>query len=171
MPGFLSGDAARMLVIFLGLVSTSVLPTVTLLVNSMTGSGRSVRAVEELENELAIAMDALFLLFGCVVIVVAALIALAIPTPFPFTLIPLLAEEILPRGGQALVCLTTAFIALRLGQIPAILRTALGIRHRSAIEEAKRTVVENAPKPEAVRSSFAKHPDFGKTVSLDEARR
>lgn len=166
MPGALDGDAGRMLVIFLGLVSTSILPTVTLLVNSMSGGGRSVKAVEDLERELTIAMDAMFLLFGCVAIVVAALIALAIPTPWPLSAWTLLSAEILPRGGQAIVAGATAFVAMRLGQIPAILRKALSIRHRSAIDEAKRTVAENAPAPEQVRSAFKRHPDFGKTVPI-----
>lgn len=155
-----------MLVIFLGLVSTSILPTVTLLVNSMSGGGRSVKAVEDLERELTIAMDAMFLLFGCVAIVVAALIALAIPTPWPLSSWTLLSAEILPRSGQAIVAGATAFVAMRLGQIPAILRKALSIRHRSAVDEAKRSMAENAPAPEQVRSAFKRHPDFGKTVPI-----
>src|SRR3546814_14248687 len=76
-PGTLSVESVRLLVTFLGLVAASILPTISLLVNSMTASGRSVKAVDELEHELQSAMDALFMLFGCVGIAVVALVSLA----------------------------------------------------------------------------------------------
>ena len=96
----ISGDSGRMLVTFLGLVSASILPTVSLLVNSMTASGRSVEAINKLEAELQSAIDALFLLFGCVGIVIGALVALSTPPPWPLTAVPFLTTEALPRVGQ-----------------------------------------------------------------------
>src|SRR3546814_12008526 len=87
----------------LGLVAASILPTISLLVNSMTASGRSVKAVDELEHELQSAMDALFMLFGCVGIAVVALVSLATQPAAILTRIPYLTSELLPRLGQTVV--------------------------------------------------------------------
>src|SRR3546814_11663537 len=75
-PGTLSGESVRLLVTSLGLVAASILPTISLLVNSMTASGRSVKAVDELEHELHSTMEPLFMLFGCVGIAFFALVSL-----------------------------------------------------------------------------------------------
>jgi hypothetical protein len=167
-PGTVSGDSGRMLVTFLGLVSASILPTISLLVNSMTASGRSVKAIDELEAELQASMDALFLLFGCVGAVVIGLVALATQPPTIFTRVPYLTSEVLPRFGQTIVVCASTFTVLRIGMIPGILRRSLAVRHRIAIDEARRKTLEKAPDAPSARALFPTHPDFGKTVNLSE---
>lgn len=169
-PATLGGDPSRILVIFLGLVSASVLPTVSLLIGNMTASSRSVLALNELNAELESAMDHLFFMFGTVALSVMALLALSIPPPALLKSIPILAAEILPRGGQITVVLGTTLLALRMGQIPAILRRSLSIRHRIAVEEAKRQTLENAPESDQIRASFATHSEFGKRVPLEQPK-
>lgn len=127
-----------------------------------------MKAIDDLEAELQSAMDALFLLFGCVAVVIGALVALAINPPAILNEIPYLTTQVLPRAGQAVVVLFSSMILLRVGQIPGILRRSLALRHKIAVEEARRKTLENAPKPTAARASFESHPDFGKTVTLDE---
>ena len=165
-PGTITGESGRMLVTFLGLVSASILPTISLLINSMSASGRSVKAVNELESELQNAMDALFLLFGCVALVVGALVALITPAPIFLNKVPYLTAEILPRLGQAIVFLATTMILLRIGHIPGILRRALSIRHKIALDEARRSTIENAPTSSTSRAAFPTHPEFGKSVNM-----
>ena len=167
-PGTVSGEAGRLLVTFLAIVAASILPTITLLVNSMTASGRSVQALNKLEAELQAAMDALFLFFGCIALGVGGLIALSIPTPPIALSIPYLATDVLPRFGQGVVGIAAAIILLRAGQIPAILRRSLGIRHEIAVDEARRKLAENAPEAGAMKRAFANHPDFGKVVNLED---
>jgi hypothetical protein len=157
-----------MLVTFLGLVSASILPTISLLVNSMTANGRSVLAINRLQAELQAAMDALFLLFGSVGVAVWALMSLSLAPPALLDRIPFLTTEILPRLGQMFVVAPVALILLRAGQIPGILRRSLAVRHEIATEEAKKKLSDKAPGAESVRQSFTSHPDFGKSVSLDE---
>jgi hypothetical protein len=169
-PGTISGDAGRMLVTFLGLVSASILPTISLLVNGMTASGRSVKAIDELRQEFEGAMDALFLLFGCVGVVVGALVALTTPPPQMLEGVPYLTTQALPRAGQSIVVTASILILLRVGQIPAILRRSLAIRHRIATEEARRKTFENAPSGEETRGAFKTHPEFGKAITLEEAK-
>lgn len=168
-PGSITSAAASMLVIFLGLVSASVLPAVSLLVNSMAAAGRSVLAINELKAEIELAMDALFLLFGCVAVVVSSLVALATPPPRILSEIPMLTTEILPRLGQGVVVVFSSIIILRMGHIPALLRRALGIRHDIALEEARRQTLENAPAPGSAEAAFPTHPEFGKTVLLEDS--
>lgn len=116
-------------------------------------------------------MDALFFLFGCVAVVIAALVALSIPAHRLLTLVPYLTTEILPRAGQAMVVAPVFLVVLRLGQIPAILRRSLAVRHEIAIEEARKKLADNAPSGEKIREAFSNHPDFGKAVSLEELQR
>ena len=163
-PSAISGDAGRVLITFLGIVAASVLPTVTLLVNSLTANGRSVHSINKLEAELQRAMDALFVLFGAVGVAVLAQVALSIPAPAVLQGVPYLTTEILPRGGQALVLGATAMILSRIGQIPGILRRTLSIRHEGALEEARLKLAANAPEAGSMRKAFATHPDFGKPV-------
>lgn len=167
-PGTITGDAGRVLVTFLGLVSASILPTVTLLVNSMSSSGRSVQSIERLDEELGAAIDALFLLFGCVAIAIGALVSLSIAPADFLKRVPHLTTDILPRAGQAFLVGSCGLIVWRMGQIPAILRRALTIRKEIAVDEAKRKVTERAPNAEALKDAFATHPDFGKVVTLPD---
>ncbi|MGO7133424.1 hypothetical protein AB9E06_21460 [Rhizobium leguminosarum] len=167
-PGTIGGDPGRVLATFLGLFSASILPTVSLLVNGMTASGRSVQALNNLQKELDAAMDALFFLFGCIVLAIGALVSLSIhPAEFMIK-IPYLTTEILPRLGQALVVMATGMVLFRAGQIPGILRRSLAARHEIAIAEARSKLESNAPAAADIRQAFATHPDFGKVVSLQD---
>ncbi len=167
-PGILSGDASHMLVTFLGLFSASLLPTITLLVNGMTASGRSVHSIEKLDTEIRLAMDALFLMFGCTAIAFAGLMALSVEPPSILVKVPYLTTEILPRAGAAIVVAAVSAIIARAGQIPAILRRALAMRKEIAVEEARRKLLEKAPDASSIRASFASHPDFGKVIPLED---
>lgn len=166
-PGLLSGDTGRLLITFVGLLSASLLPTISLILGSMTASGRSVLAINRLNDELTAAMDALFALFGLIAVTVAAMIAMTIPTPQLVADIPFVADG-LARGGQALVAATTTLVVMRAGQIPGILRRALAIRHEIAVDEARRKAIDNAPTQDDLRDAFRTHPEFGKTVTLQD---
>ena len=170
-PGVITGDTGHMLATFLGLVSASILPTISLLVNSMASSGRSVLAINELNDELQAAMDVLFLLFGCIAVVVAALVSLATPAPVYLAGVPIVADQILPRAGQGIVLLFSAATLLRVGHLPAILRRSLSVRHKIAVEEARRKTIEKAPTSDEARAAFPTHPEFGKTVMLEDVAR
>lgn len=169
-PGIISGETASVIAIFLGLFAASILPTVTLLINSMTASGRSILSINKLEQELQLAMDALFFLFGCIGIAIVALIALSIEPLDILNKIPFLTTEVMPRIGQALVVAPTIILIWRAGQITGILRRLLKIQHEIAINEAKVNLESNAPSAEKVRQSFTTNPDFGKEISLQEAQ-
>jgi hypothetical protein len=169
-PGTISGDARTLLITFLGLISASILPTISLLVNTMAAGGRSVSAINKLEAELKAAMDALFLLFGCVAVAVGALVALAVNAPGILNRVPYLVTEVGPRFGQALVVSSVFVILMRAGQIPAILRRSLATRHEIAVVEARRQLEENAPASGAMRQAFPTHPEFGKDVTLEELK-
>lgn len=167
-PAALHGDPARLLTTFLGLVSASILPTISLILGSMTTGGRSVAAINRLQTELALAMDALFLLLGSVGVIFAAVFLLGMAPPAVLEPIPYLTDQILPRFGQSLVVGGTALILMRAGQIPTILRRSLVIRHEIAVDEAKKKTIENAAKVPDVKTMFARDPDFGTSVRLSD---
>lgn len=160
------GRGGRLLITFVGLISASVLPTISLIIGNMTTSGRSVQALNELERELAAAMDARFALFGLGAIAVAILLSLAIPVPDALAKFPYLAA-CLERSGQAALIACASLIVLRAGQIPGILRRSLWIRHKIAVDEARRKTFELAPAQGQMGTFFATHPEFGATVTLE----
>jgi hypothetical protein len=166
--GTLSGDAGRLLVTFLGLVSASILPTISLILASMTANGRSVQAVNDLQKELEAAMNVLFALFGLVGVSVAALILLSISTA-SLSELPVLGA-VVARACQALVSAVSILIVMKSGQIPGILRRSLKIRHQIAVDEARRKTAESAPQPTDTSKSFATHPEFGRRVNLVDLR-
>jgi hypothetical protein len=170
-PGTLTADGARMLVTFLGLVAASIMPAITLLVGSLTSGGRSVLAIQNLDRELQVAIDALFLLFGCVCIIVLCLVALNTPPIAMLKVIPHLTSEILPRLGQVFVVAISSLILIRIGMIPAIIRRVLEIRTQNAVEEARRKIMEMAPDSAKIRQSFETKAEFGKTINLEDIPR
>lgn len=157
-----------MLVTFLGLFSASLLPTITLLVNGMTASGRSVHAIAKLDVEIRTAMDALLFMFGCTAVAFAGLMSLTISPPSFLCKFPLLISQVFPRFAQGIIIISVSAIVGRASQIPAILRRALTMRKEIAIDEARRKLKEKTPDTLAIRASFSTHPDFGKDVNSDK---
>lgn len=136
----------------------------------MTTGGRSVHAIDRLRDELLAATDALIGLLTLVGIVFAAIFALSLLPPQFLRRLPLLTTEILPRMGQAVVAGGSTLIVLRARLVPAILRRCLSIRHEIAADEARKKTIENASKIGSPQKYFARDPDFGQTVSIEDPR-
>lgn len=113
-------------------------------------------------------MDAMFFLFGCIGLSVASLFMLSIQPPSWLISVPYLTTQILPRLGQAFVIAPALAVVWRAGQITGILRQCLKTRHEIARIEARAKLEKNAPVGSALKQSFAKHPHFGKVVSLQD---
>lgn len=169
-PAALHGDPSRLLGTFLGLISASILPSISLILASMTTGGRSVHAIDRLRDELMAATDALLQLLGIVGVVFAAVFTLSIAPPNLAFRVPFLATEILPRFGQAVVLAGAAVIVLRASLVPAILRRCLHIRHEIAADEAKKKTVENIAKVGEAQQFFPRNPDFGRIVPLADVQ-
>lgn len=160
-----------MLATVLGLVSASVLPSVSLILATLTPGGRSVQSVNQLHVELRSAMNALFYLLGTVGLVLGALFMLSIPPPAFLLRIPHLTTDVLPRLGQAIVVAASLAVIARASSIPAILRRCLKIRHEIAADEARRKTLENATAVGDPRNYFARNPAFGEKVKLSDLKR
>lgn len=167
--GSLAGDVGRTLMTFLGLIAASILPTVSLLVNSMGSNGRTVAEVQRLDAEVRAAMDALFLLFGCAAAAVGGLTILSLEAPEILRRVPYLIEFGIPaRLGQAVVMMAVSMLVTRTGQIPAILRRSLTVRTEIAIDEARRKLQEKVPPGPTIRETFSTQPEFGRVVKLKD---
>lgn len=169
-PAVLHGDPSRLLGTFLGLVSASILPSISLILASMTTGGRSVLAIDRLRDELMSATDALLQLLALVGIVFASVLMLSIAPPVGLIHIPLLFTQLLPRAGQAVVVGGSVVIVLRASLVPSILRRCLTIRHEIAVDEARKKTIENASKVGEAGKLFTRDPAFGKTMTLAEVR-
>lgn len=171
-PGILGGDVGRIFVIFLGLVAASVLPTVSLLINSMSSNGRSVLSINNLKDEISIAVDALFLLFGCVVVIIGFLVAISIPFPFPswVTKVTVFGVFVPYALGQTAILFLTSLIILRIGQIPAILRRSLLVRHEIAVTEAQRKIRESSISTTRAADIFPKREGFGRSIDIADVK-
>lgn len=163
----LTGEAGRVLVTFLGLVAASILPTVSLILTSMTAGGRSVLRLRELSDELQKGVSALFGLFGLVCISVGQLLLLSVP--LPIQLRALVPWPWLPNlVGQSILFMLVGWVVYRAFLVPKIIQRCLTIRAEIAIEEAKRKTLENAPAAGETAQTFRTKPDFGKRTSINE---
>lgn len=169
--GTLDGDAGRLLMTFLGLIAASILPTVSLMLGSMTSNARSVKSVNELKDELSAGIQALFGLFAAIGIAAFALMTLAIPMPNKEALPLIVVDQFLPRMGQAVVVAAAGMCVMRLWIVPAIIQRALQIRHEIAVDEARRKTSEKAPSVGDARKMFPTDPGFGKAVNLSDLNR
>lgn len=171
-PALLTGDPSRLLVTFLGLVSASILPTVSLVIGSLSSTGRSVMKIEELARELAQAMRTLFSILGLVAGAVALLMAIAIVPEIGFRIpsSPFEVPDAARRGLQSLAFLLTVAATAKAAAIPRILARVLAIKKDIAIHEARRALADKSPSDADIRQMFAKKDGFGKTVPLDGIR-
>jgi hypothetical protein len=167
--GAITPDAAKLLVTFMGFVAASALPTATLMVNSLTANGRSVRLLLDLGSEMRRMLRALFGVLGLTGVSVLALVALTVPTPWQ---LPSFLGQWAIRShiGQA-VALASIFFTLDATRvIPRSFFRCLGFKLDIAVEEARQKTADNAPKPGEMSGSFKTKPGFGAVRSLDEVR-
>ncbi|GGH54804.1 hypothetical protein GVY41_11220 [Frigidibacter albus] len=172
-PDILSGDPARMLVTFLGLVSASILPTASLVIGSMAGTGRSVKQIVGLFEELQGAIRALFSTFG--------LVALAFGMLLVFTMVPrwdlrvtvqgieVVVLDLPRRCVQVLVAISSVVAAIRAIKVPDLLLRVLEIKAEIAVFEARKSLREQAPTEADVKQMFKKKEGFGVSVVLERS--
>lgn len=169
--GTFDGDTGRILTIFLGLVSASILPTVSMMVGIMSGTGRSVAGIDQLNAELRDTIDILVAILGFVLVAVLGLLLGTIN--LPDMQVPLLntrysigLDQVFLRLTNLMVGLAIALALSKFGRVPSSFRRALEIRHQIAVEEAKRRIDENAPSDASVSSMFATSPGFGQSKKV-----
>jgi hypothetical protein len=166
--GAITPDAARTLVTFLGLVAASVLPTVTLLVNSVSGAGRSIKGVTKLRDETGETIKALFIVLGFTGLSVLALVALSTPTPWEMP--PVLSPDLRLRTGQAVALGLMLYTLDRTRVVPQGIYKCLAIKADIALDDAAQRTAENAPKPGEIAATFSNKPGFGAVRTLEEIR-
>jgi Na+/H+-dicarboxylate symporter len=164
--GIIAGEPSRLLVTFLGIVSASILPTISLLVGSMAAGGRSVQGLDRLNRQLRRAMMALFTVFAAVGVAILFLLALTVPTPAALDRLPITLTHLPNHLGQGAAVAACIFVLMRARFIPGILLTALTIRHEIAADDARKKLMEKSPSQEELQRMFANHPDFGKSIGV-----
>lgn len=161
-----------MLVTFLGLVSASILPTVSLVIGSLSSSGRSIMKIDELAQELNRAVRTLFVILGLVAAVVVLLMLIAIVPRIDWhpPQVSLSFPDAARRSLQSLAVLLTVAAAIEALAIPRILSRVLAIKKDIALYEARKALAERSPSSAEVGQMFATREGFGKTVSLETLR-
>lgn len=174
----------------MGFFTAGVLPTISILIGTVTASGRSVKALNDVHDEIRMAIGALvgLLKFAGATVLVMLLLS-AVRGPVPVLLSPgLFADwagylssaavsaqgttidvfEVATRIGQsAVLCLALAF-TLKAATLPKALFDALRSKHLLALDEARRSLDEKAPRAPEVKKAFAGGTEFGTVVRLDE---
>lgn len=188
--GAMAGEAGRLLTTFMGFFTAGVLPTISILIGSLTASGRSVKALNDVREELRSAISALIGLLVIAGTTVASMLLLSLPmTPAPIMLtsgqdqvwlqhlpgvsatalgFTLDLAELTNRLGQGLVAGLAILFAVKAMMVPRALYSALDSKHKLAIEEARRAVDERAPKAPEIKKAFSGGSEFGTVVRLDD---
>lgn len=171
-PSLLTGDPSRMLVTFLGLVSASILPTVSLVIGSLSSSGRSVMKIDELAQELAQAIRSLFSILALVAAVVVLLMMIAMVPEVSWRLPHSTVEvpDAARRCLQSLALLFAVAATIEAVAIPRILARVLAIKKDIAIHEARKALTDKSPSEADIRQMFPTRDGYGKTVPLDNVR-
>lgn len=171
-PALFAGEPVRMLVTFMGLVSASILPAVSLAIGSMSGTGRSVQNIEKLYLDLRESSAALFRTLICVGLVFAALVAFAM-TPV-WNLEFVLSErnfhvpDAARRFVQVLIFGGSVLAVCQAYRIPKTILKVLTIKRDIAVYEARKEIRANAPGEAEIKQIFPRKEGFGKTVSLEQ---
>lgn len=164
----LSPDAGRLLVLFTGLIAASVLPTISLMVGSMSSTGRSTHVLRDLHKEISASIDSLLFVFGCACVVVMALIGMTLDWT-QFTTLYWLADT----GAKAFQAILFASLVLLLNRsrsIPNSIRRTLDLKSEIAVSEASRRVNENAPSSGETAKLFRTREGFGRNHSLTDLK-
>lgn len=155
----LSQDAVRVLLVGLGFVAASILPTVTLLVNGLTSTGRSVMAVNELHCELVGTVRRLFDVLKLAV----GSVLLLLPFPYSellrtFSIGPISVVDPIGKLFSALAVICVVLMVFALREIPAAIYRSLELRKSIAIDEARQ---RNADRIGQVDASVVFHTQEG----------
>lgn len=164
----ISQSTSRIASVFLGLFAASILPTISILLQSMSSSTRSVQRVNDLHKEIAAAVDALFRVLGVSGIATVALLANSISTPQAAAVLN--SFDALERIGNGIIGASVALLICEAGKIPAIIRRSLNVRFDVARDEARERTRLNAPTAYEVKSYFPTKEGFGRTRSLEDAK-
>lgn len=160
-----STSTSRVASVFLGLFAASILPTVSILLQSLSSSTRSVKRVDDLHTEIASAIDTLFRILGTSGIATLAFLLNSISTPKIISFLNI--YDALERIGNGVAAGCIAYLILEAGRIPAIIRASLRVRYEVAKEEARQRTRDNAPSEMEIKSSFSTKEGFGRVKSLD----
>ena len=170
-PSAMAGDPIRMLVTFLGLVSASILPTVSLVIGSMSATGRSVQKIMLLSTELGNACHAMFSTLGWVAVTVFLLLLLTVVPEATWHWVikghPVQIEDMPRRAIQSLVLICSVSAVEQAFAIPKILLNVLGIKREIAIFEAQKNLREKAPSEDETRQMFKTREGFGGIVRIE----
>lgn len=156
----------------MGLVSASILPTVSLAINGMNGTGRSVLKINELYKDLRESTERLFRTLGWVTFVAISLVIYSIipvvDWSIQFWFIEWNADNILKRLLQAIIFTSTAIALGEAYLVPKIFHKVLNVKRDIAIYHARQEIRENVPTEAYVKQNFATKDDFGKTVNISQ---
>lgn len=173
-PALFAGDPVRMLVTFLGLVSASILPTISLAIGSMSGTGRSVQKINTLFIDITESTKALFRTLMCVGIVFAALVIFSMIPEVDFRFVALETPyEILdaPRRFVQIIIFASAITSVEQAiLIPKTFYKVLKIKHEIAVFETRKEVTKNAPTETDIKNIFPTKDGFGQTVSVEKLK-
>ena len=170
-PAIVVGEPARMLTTFLGLISASVLPAVSLVIGSMSGAGRSVKKIAELDAQLRRACLAMFetLAWVAATFFLAILISVVPPIPGRWVVASysLIVDDAARRPILALIFVCSMLAVIRALTIPTVLLGVLSIKRDIAVFEAQKSLREKVPSEEDTRQMFKTKDGYGSVVRID----
>ena len=164
---FFDEDGVRVLVIFLGLLASSILPTISLTIGNMVSQGRTPFGITELHHELESAVRRLISTFGSIALAVGYSIVFLMRDRLIMVegeLYGICYEVILSSVAQALLAALLVIVFFQIAHVPTILLRSLSIKREIAIEEARLRLDETAPKLVDIKASFPTSSEFGKRV-------
>jgi len=174
---YFSTSTFRFTAIFLGLLSASILPTLSLVINGLGTGSLSVMAITELKSKVDASVSALLFILGLIGLLVLclAIATLDLPT-YNLEWVSTIRNQSITyqidivqsaqRVIQGLAAIAFVMLLRRSGQIPAILRDTADARFKVALRDAEMRLSESAPSKDQIATQYPTSEDFGRSRQL-----
>jgi hypothetical protein len=166
-PDILSGDPAKLLMPFLGLLMAGIFPALSLTINSLRSGGFSVQRVSKLADELSRLLDYLQGLFA--VALVAALCLVTAETTHWGR-----AFYYAPYSSRVFNFTLGACLGVLVGALPKLRRSfsaLLSISREIAVDEAATKIRDRSSKISSIVDRFPTKENFGELFEAEQAKK
>lgn len=163
--GFMREVNAALVGTFFGLIASSILPTIGLLISSLESGDRSVSAVEKLTLEIKRLIKNLLYIFLNVICTIIILIIINIKTP-EFLIYGILDQSFYIILGQVFFMAILAHTINRTFYIPHSIFKCIDYRASFATVKSKERLRKRIPKADEIKAMFPTKENFGKENKL-----
>ncbi|MEP3054311.1 hypothetical protein [Ascidiaceihabitans sp.] len=170
-PTFLGGDVPQMLITLFGLMSTGILPAISLLVGNTISATFTPAKLDELDAKTSSLIGKLFSVLAMLLVGSGAILVheSGLPTfsnPFGIPWLDVYANDAPDRFVQGIVFACALVATDRLRLVWVTFQSVRELRIEISKADSERIIEERVPSSSALKEMFPTDPDFGLTIDI-----